>query len=66
MTPEERDRMVRLESHIDNMGREIASMYVVVQRLDKQSTYVRGGLLVILGLGGLVTFFSDLAKKWFF
>ena len=64
MTPEERDRLSRVEIQLQQIQRDVSKIADIATRLDQQSTRVRGGLLVLLALGGLVTFFSDQLQKW--
>ena len=65
MSPEERDRMVSLEIKIDRLIKEVEDMGIIVIRLDRQSTLVRAGFIIILAFGGIATWFSNLFSKWF-
>ena len=64
MTPDERDRLSRVEIQLQQIQKDVSKIADIATRLDQQSTRVRGGLLVLLALGGLVTFFSDQLQKW--
>jgi hypothetical protein len=64
MTPVERDRLTKVEIQLDTIYKDVTKIAEIADRLDKQSSRVRGGILVILALGGLVTFFSDQLQRW--
>ena len=64
MTPDERDRLSRVEIQLQQIQKDVSKIADIAMRLDQQSSRVRGGLLVLLALGGLVTFFSDQLQKW--
>ena len=64
MTPDERDRLSRVEIQLQQIQKDVSKIADIATRLDQQSSRVRGGLLVLLALGGLVTFFSDQLQKW--
>jgi hypothetical protein len=60
MTPEERDRLVRLEVELDNIQKDVTAIRHVTDSLNTQSLYVRGALIVAIALGGVVAWASNL------
>lgn len=60
MTPEERDRLVRLEVELDNIQKDVTAIRAVTDALNTQSLYVRGALLVAIALGGALAWASNI------
>ncbi len=72
MSPDQRDRLVRLESEVAQskvdtarMFRDLETIREIVTRLDRQSQWVRGGLILIVAVGGLATFAVDMFRRLF-
>lgn len=72
MLPDQRDRLVRLESEMAQIKadftrvvRDIEAVREIVSRLDRQSQWVRGGIILIVAIGGILTFALDAIKKIF-
>ncbi len=64
MTPEERDRLVRLEAHQENMEVSLSQIAKDVTEIKGQANKWKGAFAVILGLGGVVGFFASAIKDW--
>lgn len=60
MTPEERDRLVRLEVELDNIQKDVTAIRSVTDALNTQSLYVRGALIVAIALGGVLAWASNI------
>jgi hypothetical protein len=60
MTPEERDRLVRLEVELDSIQRDVTAIRSVTDSLNTQSLYVRGALIVAIALGGVLAWASNI------
>jgi hypothetical protein len=60
MTPEERDRLVRLEVELDNIQKDVTAIRSVTDSLNTQSLYVRGALIVAIALGGVLAWASNI------
>jgi hypothetical protein len=60
MTPEERDRLVRLEVELDNVRQDVSAIRKVTDSLNTQSLYVRGALIVAIALGGVLAWASNI------
>lgn len=72
MSPDQRDRLVRLESEVlqvkadfTRFARDLETIREVVTRLDRQSQWVRGGLILIVAVGGVATFAIDMFRRLF-
>jgi hypothetical protein len=65
MNPEEKERMIKMELQIEQLLKQVNKLTTLVEKLDKQSSYVRGGILVVLAVGGIITFFSKVIQDWF-
>lgn len=72
MSPDQRDRLVRLESELSQIkadfvrvAKDLETIREVVTRLDRQSQWVRGGIILIVAVGGVATFAVDMFKRLF-
>jgi len=70
MTPDERDRLVRLESSLkqmlrdlDRVGRHVDDIKAVTDKMKSEQLYVRAGLAVIVVLAGAVTWVINTASS---
>jgi len=64
MTPDERDRLVRLEANQDNLEKAVKEVAIDVKAIREQSNRWKGALGVILGLGGIIGFLAGWLKDW--
>lgn len=58
-------RLARLEERFNAAHDDIAQILKTVEELKQQSQWVRGGVVILAGLGGIVTFFVQIWDKVF-
>ena len=70
MTPEERDRLARLEVRFDSVLDHLTRLETSLQEntyeirtLSRQSAWVRGGLVFAISIGGLVAWIPGVVKS---
>lgn len=59
MTPEERDRLARLEVRVEGIDEWLKSIDAKQDQILAQANRWKGGFMVILALGGLIGWFAD-------
>lgn len=64
MTPDERDRLARLEAQYQNIATDLHEMKLDVRALREQSNRWKGAFAVILGMGGLIGWAVANARHW--
>lgn len=65
MTPEERDRLVRLEENMKSMQKDVTSIKQSMSTIEKGSLYLKGALFVVAALGAFVGWVLDrIIKVW--
>lgn len=67
MTPEERDRLIILETEFRQYKNTQDEILKLVKSLDKKSTRLSGGIVVLAGIGGVMYFLLQTiasAKIW--
>lgn len=63
MTPDERDRLIRLEERLSALTAEVHGVATICAKLDRQAQWVRGGLLLAIALGGIASWLGDIWRK---
>lgn len=68
MTPDERDRLTRVESKVDELTKDVQSIAEDVKAMRSQANMWKGGMAVLLGLGGFLgavgALLFDSIPKW--
>lgn len=49
------ERLSRLEERVDNVKESVEKILETVEELRSQSQYVRGGIVLITAIGGIIT-----------
>lgn len=62
MTPEERDRLVRLESKVDRLIADQAEIKAVTDKMKSEQMYARAGLAIIVVMAGAITWVINTVK----
>lgn len=57
------ERLARLEVLIENQSKDIHAIKKDLDDLKRQSMWVRGGVLLTIAFGGLVTWLLNVASK---
>lgn len=65
MDPNERDRLVRLETEFKAMDKKVDDISTDVKAIREQANKWKGALGVILGLGGVIGLILGFLKDWF-
>jgi hypothetical protein len=65
MTPDERDRLARVEVQFQTIATDLHEMKDDVRALREQSNRWKGAFAVILGVGGIIGWAVSNAKHWF-
>lgn len=63
MTPEERDRLVRLESKVDRLISDQVEIKAVTDKMKSEQMYARAGLAIIVVLAGTITWLINTYKS---
>jgi hypothetical protein len=66
MTPEERDRLVKLETNQEHLEELVKEIHTDVKDIRTMTNRWRGASAVLLGLGGAIGFISGWLKDWVF
>lgn len=65
MSPEERDRLARLEANEINTLKMLEEVRDDVKAIREQANKWKGAFTVLLGLGGILGFAANTLKEWF-
>ena len=64
MTPDERDRLVRLESKVDRLISDQSEIKAVTDKMKSEQMYARAGLAIIVVMAGAITWIINTAKSF--
>jgi septal ring factor EnvC (AmiA/AmiB activator) len=56
-------RIARLEERFNSLQEDIQRILATVEELKQQSQWVRGGVVILAGLGGIITFAFEVWDK---
>jgi len=64
VTPDERDRLVRLESKVDRLISDQSEIKAVTDKMKSEQMYARAGLAIIVVMAGAITWIINTAKSF--